>query len=110
MRLLFDQNISFRILQQLPEYFAESRQVRHVGLLDKPDIDIWEYARCHDFTIVTFDSDFYDICIIKGIPPKIIWLRTGNLTTKETAEVLISRTTEISLFILNDEQYCMEID
>ena len=41
MKLLFDQNISFRILKLLPENFSKSNQVRIVGLEGKKDIEIW---------------------------------------------------------------------
>jgi predicted nuclease of predicted toxin-antitoxin system len=89
MKLLFDQNISFSILRLLSEAFAGCRQVRSVGLNDRSDTEIWQYARQNDFTIVTFDADFLDISVLRGIPPKIIWLRTGNLSTAEIAERII---------------------
>ncbi|MDR0831188.1 MAG: DUF5615 family PIN-like protein [Prevotellaceae bacterium] len=110
MRLLFDQNISFRIVSHLPQSFAECKQVRHIGLQDKADMEIWQYARENDFTVVTFDADFYDITLVKGIPPKIIWLRTGNLTTKEIAELLILKYSLIKNFIKDDEQMCLELE
>jgi predicted nuclease of predicted toxin-antitoxin system len=40
MKLLFDQNISFRILSKINIKFSGSEQVRHLGLEDKPDIGI----------------------------------------------------------------------
>jgi len=74
---------------------------------------IWEYAKSNDYTIVTFDSDYYDLSIIKGYPPKIIWLRAGNNTTKEIARILEEDIDLIRLFI-TDNSYkdlsCLEID
>jgi len=110
IRLLFDQNISFRILSRLPDNFANCQQVRTVGLLDRSDIDIWNYAKDNDYVIVTFDADFYDISLIKGIPPKIIWLRTGNLTTNEIAELMILNYYTIQDFIADNNCLCMEIE
>ena len=49
-------------------------------------MEIWEYAKNNNFCIVTFDADFVDIATIKGHPPKIIWLRTGNMTTENIAQ------------------------
>ncbi|MDR2495963.1 MAG: DUF5615 family PIN-like protein [Tannerellaceae bacterium] len=109
MKLLFDQNISFRILHSLPEVFAESKHIRSVGLNDCDDAKIWLFAKQNGFTIVTFDADFFDLSIVWGTPPKIIWLRTGNLTTSEIAERLILNTPVISSFIDNTEQHCLEI-
>jgi predicted nuclease of predicted toxin-antitoxin system len=109
MRLLFDQNISHRILGYLPEVFAGSQQVRTVGLENQPDAIIWEYAKKYDFSIVTFDADFYDICQLKDCPPKIVWLRTGNLTTSAIAQRMIIHQQHISAFLADPEQECLEI-
>ena len=82
MRLLFDQNISFQITKKLIDLFPDCKHVSDCGLMDCDDPDIWEYARKNDYSIVTFDSDFYDISVISGHPPKIIWIRTSNMTLK----------------------------
>jgi predicted nuclease of predicted toxin-antitoxin system len=109
IKLLFDQNISFRIVRQLPDVFSDSRQVRIVGMENATDLEIWEYARNNDFTIVTFDADFYDISLIKGHPPKIVWLQIGNSTTAEVVECILANQLNILDFIGNSEQSCLEI-
>jgi len=109
MRLLFDQNISFRITHLLPDNFTDCRHVSSVGLIDCDDEIIWRYAGENDFTIVTFDADFSKISRKKGAPPKIIWLRTGNLTTSEIAELLILNFSDIYTFINNPDQNRLEI-
>ena len=91
MNLLFDQNISFRITKQLIDHFPKCKHVSECGLQNSEDTDIWKYAKINNYSIVTFDSDFYDISVINGHPPKIIWIRTGNLTTDEIADLLISK-------------------
>ncbi len=72
MKLLFDQNISFRITKKITDFFPECTHVSDCGLNDGEDPQIWEFAKKNHFTIVTFDSDFFDISIINGHPPKII--------------------------------------
>jgi predicted nuclease of predicted toxin-antitoxin system len=109
IKLLFDQNISFRILRHLPDVFLNSQQVRTVGLENATDLEIWDYARNNGFTIVTFDADFYDINLVKGHPPKIVWLRTGNTTTAGIAECMFANWLKISAFIDDQEQSCLEI-
>ena len=109
MKLLFDQNISFRIMRLLPEYFVDCCHVRSVGLSNHKDSEIWQFAKQNGFTIVTFDSDFFDIATLSGFPPKIVWLRTGNLTTAETAECIILNSSKIASFIDYPEQHCLEI-
>ena len=87
MKLLFNQNISHRIINLLPEEFSKSEQVRTVNLEGATDFDIWNFARENRFSIVTFDADFADIAYLKCFPPKIIWLRTGNMTTLKIAKL-----------------------
>ncbi|MDP2114926.1 MAG: DUF5615 family PIN-like protein, partial [Bacteroidota bacterium] len=75
MKLLFDQNISYRILKNLPEIYSGSSHIIAEGLINAPDFTIWEYAKLHQFMIVTQDSDFNDIYLLKGFPPKIFKVR-----------------------------------
>ena len=103
MKLLFDQNISFRILSNLDEAFSGSIQVREIRLEDATDKNIWEYARAHGFSIVTFDIDFVDLANLYGHPPKIIWMRCGNAKTSNLAELINKKRGIISDFIDNDD-------
>lgn len=64
MKLLFDQNISHRLVTRLKDIFPESRQIRDLDLENSTDKQIWEYAKEYDFTIVTFDDDFYDFSLV----------------------------------------------
>jgi len=68
VKLLLEQNISFRLIKKIESDFLGSEQVRRVGLENKDDKVIWEFTSRENFTIVTFDSDFYDISLICGRP------------------------------------------
>ena len=72
-------------------------------------MEIWQFAKQNGFTVVTFDADFFDISILRSCPPKIIWLRTGNLTTSEIAERIVLNSSNIASFIDNPDQSCLEI-
>lgn len=109
MKLLFDQNISFRILKKLLEVYSGSSHVKTEGLMNASDIEIWEYAKNHRFIIVTQDSDFNDLYLLKGFPPKVLWFQTGNLRTDELALILDKRQNEIFDFISSSELGCFEI-
>jgi predicted nuclease of predicted toxin-antitoxin system len=112
MKLLFDQNISFRITKLISDKFPEAKHISELGLADSTDMEIWEFSKSNSFTIVTFDSDYYDLSIIKGCPPKIIWLRIGNTSTARIAEV-INEDFELIQAFLTDSSYkdlsCLEI-
>tara|TARA_Y100000815_G_scaffold40548_2_gene33368 strand:+ start:7057 stop:7398 length:342 start_codon:yes stop_codon:yes gene_type:complete len=112
VKLLFDQNISFRVISRIQHNFNQAQQVRQLALENASDTTIWQYAKDNDYTIVTFDSDFFDLCSIKGHPPKIIWLRLGNTSTNYIAEIINQKAEIISDFIEKPEYEsiaCLEI-
>ncbi|MDW7691244.1 DUF5615 family PIN-like protein [Flammeovirgaceae bacterium SG7u.111] len=113
MKLLFDQNISYRITKKLAIHFEGCKHVSDCGLSDTEDTEIWKYAKSNDYTIVTFDADFFDISMVNGHPPKIIWVRTGNLTTPQLASLMLEKKTTIIAFLENAEfknTSCLEIE
>jgi predicted nuclease of predicted toxin-antitoxin system len=109
MKLLFDQNISFRITKLLSANFEGSTTVKSENLMDKNDLEIWHFARLNDFIIVSQDNDFNDILNLRGAPPKLIWLRMGNCSTSDIAEILESIYAELSDFTHNSGLNCFEI-
>ncbi len=50
---------------------------------------LWDYARREDFTLLTKDTDFFEQLALEGAPPKVIWLRTGNLRRAELENMLL---------------------
>ena len=90
MKLLFDENLSPKLVARLADLFPDSDHVYTIGIDRSSDDDLRHYARQEAFTIVTKDSDFSDLCILLGFPPKVIWIRRGNCSTSEI-ESLASR-------------------
>ena len=113
MKLLFDQNISFRIISKISLNFPEAKQVIQLGIENYSDIEILEFAKENKYTIITFDADFYDLSTLKEFPPKIIWLRFGNTKTEFIANKINSRYSLFKDFI-NAREYseiaCLEIN
>ena len=108
MNLLFDQNVSYRIIKLISELFPGARQVRELQLENATDLEIWTYAKSNHYCIVTFDADFIDISNLKGHPPKVIWLRLGNTSTKFIAEKILEDHQIIREVIRNDEDAFLE--
>ena len=110
MKLLIDQNLSYRLVKPLQAQFPGTEQVRRLGLLDHRDTNIWEYARQHDFVILTQDEDFFDLSSLRGAPPKVILLRTGNLPSAEVVELLQGHLLMIyTLLASESEVNCLEL-
>lgn len=83
MTLLFDQNLSHRLLIALEDLFPGSLHVRLLGMSEADDLAIWDYAKAHNLVIVTQDSDYSDWNKLRGAPPKIVWLRCGNASVDQ---------------------------
>lgn len=113
MKLLLDQNISFRITNKIQDIFPGSKQVRDLGLENSKDLFLWNYAKENGFCIVTFDGDFYDLGLIKGSSPKVIWLRLGNTST-QNIEIILRKNYDLIKTFLTDPNYkeigCLEIN
>jgi predicted nuclease of predicted toxin-antitoxin system len=88
MKLLIDQNLSYRLVKQLQELFPGTEQVQRLGLTDHRDALIWEYAQREGFVILTQDEDFLDLSLLRGSPPKVLLLRTGNLPSTQVVDLL----------------------
>jgi predicted nuclease of predicted toxin-antitoxin system len=109
VKLRFDQNLSFRLCRLVSDLFPESMQVASLGLAKADDRRIWEYARSHDFAIVSLDADFAEMASVLGPPPKVIWLRIGNQPTDSTARIIRTEAETIALFLHDTESACLEV-
>ncbi|MCG3163985.1 MAG: hypothetical protein JMDDDDMK_05444 [Acidobacteria bacterium] len=95
MKLLFDHNLSPRLINRLSDLFPDSSHVYLLGLDRVDDTVIREYAKQHDFLIVTKDADFSDLSLLLGFPPKVIWIRRGNCKTSDIESILRNHHDEI---------------
>jgi predicted nuclease of predicted toxin-antitoxin system len=103
MKLLIDENISYRLVKMLADIFPESQQAKRLGLLGIEDPIIWKYAKTYNYSILTYDSDYEDLSFIYGNPPKVILLKNGNLANKEIEILLRENFNEISHFLNSDD-------
>jgi len=109
LKLLFDQNLSRKLVNRLADTFLGSSHVQFHKLAEKTDTEIWEFAKANDFCIVTQDADFAERSRLYGSPPKVIWLRCGNVPTREV-EILIRSGIEAIQELLNDSKlHCLEL-
>lgn len=86
MKLLYDENLSPALVAQLADLYRGSAHVDDLGLGRADDHQVWKHAKDNGFCIVSKDSDYYDLSVLHGHPPKVIWLRSGNCTTREIFE------------------------
>jgi|SRR5215213_670497 len=95
MRLLFDHNLPPGLVARLRDLFPHSDHVFILGLDRASDLEIRDYAREQGLVIVTKDADFSDLCVLKGFPPNIVWIRRGNCSATDLEQLLRDHHNEI---------------
>ena len=89
MKLLFDENLSYRSVAQLAAIFPGNEHLDAIGLHSRGDVDTWNFARVNGFTIVTKDDDFRQRSFLSGHPPKVIWLSIDNAGTQQIRLIVV---------------------
>ena len=102
MKLLFDQNLSWRLSRNLDDIFPESIHVREISFNEAEDKEIWDYAKTNDFVIVSKDTDFQQRSLLFGHPPKIVWLRVGNCDVETIESLLRKHSVSIHTFAMDE--------
>jgi len=102
MKLLFDENLSYKLVRLLADLFPDSIHVRDVGLKAAEDSEIWKYAQDNSFIICSKDSDLHQRSFLLGFPPKVIWVRLGNCSTSDVEMLLQKHAATIKLFAADD--------
>jgi predicted nuclease of predicted toxin-antitoxin system len=96
LKLLFDANLSPVLAKQLAEAYPGSAHVRDFPL--PSDKAIWDFAAAAGFVIVSKDTDFYNLSMVFGSPPKVVWLRVGNAGTAHIASLLTRQSAALAEF------------
>jgi predicted nuclease of predicted toxin-antitoxin system len=103
MKLLFDENLSPRLVAALSDIFPESAHVDRLGMGGEPDPVIWEFAKQHGYILVSKDSDFHERSLLYGYPPKVVWIRRGNCSVRHIELILRNKATEIARLSADEE-------
>lgn len=109
MKLLFDQNLSRKLVNRLSDIFPESSHVQFHDLAEETDTKIWEFAKLNNFCIVTQDADFPERSRLYGSPPKVVWLRCGNAPTNQIELLLRSGAIAVQALLDDSELHCLEL-
>lgn len=109
MKLLFDHHLSPKLVKRLAGLYPDSSHVATLGLDRASDIEVWDRAQQDSYCLVTKDSDFNDLVATKGFPPKVIWIRLGNCTTTEIANLLQNHYATIATFLESDSTGLLEL-
>ena len=109
MKLLFDQNPYPLLCQRVGDRFPGSVHIREAGLSRAADSQVWDYAAAHGYTIVTKDADYRQRSFLRGFPPKVVWVRTGNCSTRAVKTLLLGHAEELEEFFSDPQKsfFCL---
>ena len=110
MKLLFDENLSAKLVTRLAAEFPESMHVKTLGLRGAADRAIWEHAKEHGFTTVSKDDDFRQKAFLLGAPPKVVWLALGNSSTAVVATLLGQNRKQLEAFSADADDSLLVLD
>ena len=109
MKLLLDHNISHKLVQRLADIYPGSSQTRLLRFARSGDSELWFYARTHGFIFVTKDRDVAELAILRGAPPKIVWLRIGNCTVAALERCLRGNHAAINALADDPDRVVLEL-
>ena len=110
MKLLFDENLSRKLVPRLADLYPYSAHVAELDLLHRPDSEVWEFARSADWVVVTADADFYELSTTFGPPPKVVWLRRWTYTTRDAERILRREAIRVADFVADADLGILILD
>lgn len=99
MKLLLDANLSPRLITSLSDLYPDSTHVYFHGGITADDAEIWRIAKRDGYTITTKDTDFLELGLLHGAPPKVVLLRVGNIPTARIEQLLRQHADRVRQFI-----------
>ena len=110
MKLLLDENISWRLVSKLKQYFDELQHISFIAI-NHPATDrqIWNFALENNFIIATNDADFIDLMNLYNFPPKVVLLKTNNQSTNYIFNLIVAEIEEIKRLEQTTEYGLLEL-
>jgi len=109
VKLLFDHNLSHKLVARLSDLFPGSTHTRFLGFERAADPELWFHARTHGFVLVTKDEDYSELAVLRGAPPKVVWLRIGNCSTSAVERMIRTHIGQIAALVEDEERVILEL-
>jgi len=107
MRLLLDENGSWRLVAYLRPHGAAEWHGRAIGLRESPDTSSWRYARQHGYDVLTKEEDFVRLVLAEGFPPRVLAVQNAQVPVKELAAFLLARLPQLEAFLGEQTEFGM---
>jgi len=101
--LLLDENLSESVLPALADLYPDSLHVRLLGAGGTSYESVWRLAKERGCILVTRDEDFLRLSIVRGAPPKVVWLALGNCSNQEVIHLMRAHRQAIEEFAVHEQ-------
>jgi predicted nuclease of predicted toxin-antitoxin system len=107
---LLDENMPRKILTSLRREGFNATRVYDAGLRSQPDTAIFAYARGHQTTIITFDTDYLNQTAFPPPHAGIIVLRffPRNTPVNDLASVVLKAVTQLAALVISNRIYRLD--
>jgi len=109
VKLFFDHHLSHKLVAKLVDVFPDSAHTRLLGFSRRSDSDLWWYAKRHGYILVTKDEDIPELAVLRGAPPKVVWLRLGNCKTAAVERLIRRNVLRIQQLADDEERVILEL-
>jgi len=97
-------NLSPKLSGRLQDLYCGSAHVLEFHLDEADDRVVWAFAEREGFTIVTKDDDFSEMSLLRGFPPKVLYIGLGNCSAKSVESIFRAHVAELKVFMDDDER------
>ena len=93
------------------EFKVNAKSFKELGLESAQDFEIFKLAgkKINTIIITTKDYDFVSFAEEIGVPPKILYLNTGNISNKELKKIIVSSFKNVIRIFSKTNQTIVEI-
>jgi predicted nuclease of predicted toxin-antitoxin system len=112
MRVLLNENIAPSLKAEFARisWLNAVLHVNEVSLASQDDVALWQWACTQPTLLVTKDKDFAFMALRKGVPPKVLLLRIGNASVRETWQAIKAQILTLQSFIARLHESLLIID
>lgn len=100
MKFLVDAHLPMRLKNWLIDRGHEAIHTRDLPRKNlSEDFEIVDFAVREQCIVISKDSDFFDLFVLKGVPPKLLMITTGNIVNSDLLKLFEKNFTQLELLL-----------